>query len=73
MDIDVLKHFAELAKGRETSDIDTLKAVAQKGILQKQLIEIDEKISGLQQTREILAYKISTYCVCKFYTIKTKH
>ena len=63
MDIDALKHFAELAKGRETNDIDTLKAVdtAQKGILQKQLIEIDEKISELQQTREVLAYKISTY------------
>ena len=63
MDIDALKQFAELAKCRETGDIDTLQAVdtAQKGILQNQLIEIDEKISELQQTREILAYKISTY------------
>lgn len=63
MDIDALVKFASLAKDRETDDLETLKKVdsAQKQILQSQLIEIDEKIAELQQTREILAYKIETY------------
>ena len=63
LDINALRQFAKLAKGRETNDGQTLTQIdaAQKAILQKQLVALDEKIAELRQTRNILAYKVSTY------------
>ena len=63
MGIDAFRQFTQLAKKRESNNGSSLKQVdaAQKAILQNQLIELDEKIAELQQTRKILAYKIATY------------
>ena len=63
MGIDAFRQFTQLAKKRESNNGSSLKQVdaARKAILQNQLIELDEKIAELQQTRKILAYKIATY------------
>lgn len=57
LSIESLIEFSTLAQLRDKQNVED----AQKHILKEQLVELDKKLGEMQQTRELLVYKIETY------------
>ena len=57
LSIESLIEFSTLAQLRDKQNLEN----AQKHILKEQLVELDKKLEEMQQTRELLVYKIETY------------
>ncbi len=57
LSVESLIEFASLAQLRETQNVEE----AQKQILADQLEEIEQKISEMEEVRDLLAYKVATY------------
>lgn len=57
LSVESLIEFCSLSQVRDTEDVEA----AQKGILQEQLEELDERLKEMQQVRALLQYKIDTY------------
>lgn len=57
LSVESLIEFAQLAQLRETQNVEE----AQKQILDDQLAELDQKIAEMQEVRDLLVYKITTY------------
>ncbi|EMW5512105.1 MerR family transcriptional regulator [Enterococcus faecalis] len=57
LSIESLIEFSTLAQLRDKQNVEN----AQKHILKEQLVELDKKLEEMQQTRELLVYKIETY------------
>lgn len=57
LSIESLIEFSTLAQLRDKQNVED----AQKDILKEQLVELDKKLEEMQQTRELLVYKIETY------------
>lgn len=57
LSIESLIEFSTLAQLRDKQNVED----AQKHILKEQLVELDKKLEEMQQTRELLVYKIETY------------
>ncbi|WP_430394635.1 MerR family transcriptional regulator [Enterococcus faecalis] len=57
LSIESLIEFSTLAQLRDKQNVED----AQKYILKEQLVELDKKLEEMQQTRELLVYKIETY------------
>lgn len=57
LSIESLIEFSTLAQLRGKQNVED----AQKHILKEQLVELDKKLEEMQQTRELLVYKIETY------------
>ena len=57
LSIESLIEFSTLAQLRDKQNVEN----SQKHILKEQLVELDKKLEEMQQTRELLVYKIETY------------
>ena len=57
LSIESLIEFSTLAQLRDKQNVEN----EQKHILKEQLVELDKKLEEMQQTRELLVYKIETY------------
>lgn len=57
LSVDLLTEFCRLAQLKEVEPVEE----AQKEILAKQLATLDEKLEKMQETRELLQYKLDTY------------
>ncbi len=57
LSIESLIEFSTLTQLRDKQNVED----AQKHILKEQLVELDKKLEEMQQTRELLVYKIETY------------
>ncbi|MGC3141955.1 MerR family transcriptional regulator, partial [Enterococcus faecalis] len=57
LSIESLIEFSTLAQLRDKQNVED----AQKLILKVQLVELDKKLEEMQQTRELLVYKLETY------------